>query len=236
VSSRLLPALTIAGALLLAGCQSPRPAEPAPPASAWPAFDYAATQQETGQPVYVLEPAASRLEVVVGREGPLARLGHDHVIAAAGLTGFLLLPPDPDSARGDLRFAVADMVVDGAEPRARHGLGPPPDEQAVTGTRDNLLTHVLDPARWPWVSVSMTNLDARGERASADLDIAIDGHHYTTRAEFTLRVVGDRAIAAGRVALRQTALGLQPFSALGGGLRVADTLEIDFHLVGRPTP
>ena len=34
------------------------------------------------------------------------------------------------------------------------------------------------------------------------------------------------------VVLRQTALGLQPFSALGGGLRVADQMEIHFQLEG----
>jgi hypothetical protein len=34
--------------------------------------------------------------------------------------------------------------------------------------------------------------------------------------------------------LRQTELGLQPFAALGGGMRVADPLEIHFRLQGTP--
>ncbi len=231
-AARLACAGLLLGALL-AGCEiarQPQPAAP-PPEAAWPAFDYTAARAR-GLPVYALDSARSRVDVVVGRDGPLARFGHDHAIVLASPRGRLLYPQALEQARADLRFAVTDLQVDPAEARARHNLDTQPDAAAVAGTRDNLLQHVLAPQQWPWIDVSLAEFRRDGDVLSASLDIAVNGQHTVTRQPFTLEVDGTGARATGHFSLAQSQLGLQPFSTLGGGLRVADTMEIYIELRG----
>ncbi len=43
----------------------------------------------------------------------------------------------------------------------------------------------------------------------------------------------DRLRAQGRFAIRQSWFGVEPFSALGGALRVQDWLTVEFDVVAR---
>jgi hypothetical protein len=222
-------------ALILYACQpgTDRPPEPVATPPAWPLFDYAAAAAD-GAAVLRLAPQRSTIDVVVRREGPLARFGHDHVVTVTGAQGYLLLAPSTVGLRADLRFAVEALEIDSAEARQKHALTTEPDADAIRGTRDNLLQHVLDSQRWPWVQLALTDFRASGEDYSANIAIDINGEHYTGRHAFRLSRAGAAVIVAGFLPLRQTALGLQPFSTLGGGLRVADTLEIHYRLEGMP--
>jgi hypothetical protein len=233
-------ALAFAAALVLTllsgGCQ-PQPAEsvalPAGVAPApWPEYDYASAAAGAG--VYRLDAEATQIDVVVRRDGPLARFGHDHVVTVREAEGFLLLAEPESGSRADLRFAVERLEVDETEARRRHGLDAGPDATDVEGTRDNLLRHVLDAEAWPWVTVSLGAFKRTDEHWSAEAVIDINGRRHAARLPFTLRLDQGVPTVEGFAVLHQTELGLQPFSALGGGLRVADPLELHFRLQGAP--
>ena len=223
--------------LLIWGCQ-PQPAEQAAPepaaapgTPAWPDYDHT-VPAAPGQRAYRLEPAGSRLDVVVRREGPLARFGHDHVVSAQGLEGFLLLDDAGTDSQAALRFRLEDLDIDPADGRARYGLDTQPDPEAIEGTRDNLMEHVLDAGRWPWATIRLDDFSSQQEHYSARVAIDINGKQNTSRQPFQLVASDSAAVAEGSLVIRQTDLGLEPFSALGGGLRVADPLEIHFRLEG----
>lgn len=233
-------------ALLVSGCQPPsserdeaRPAPSSAPGSgtisgteaAWPPFDYVGSAA-SGQPVYRLDTDRSRLDIVVRRDGPLARFGHDHVVSVPELEGFLLLEAGVSDSRADLSFRLADLAIDTPEARARFRLDTTPDEQAVEGTRANLMGKVLDAQRWPVVTVQMNDFAADGEHYSAAVRITIDGSQSESRQPFRLESTDETIRVEGSTVVLQTELGLEPFSALGGGLRVADPLEIHFSLHG----
>jgi hypothetical protein len=227
-------AIGLAATLLLVAACQPRPAttpEPVAPAPAqpWPPYDYAAAA-DTGMLVFVLDPERTQIDVVVRRDGPLARFGHDHVINVRDPEGYLLLAGSEDGSRADLRFAVDRLQIDAADARQRHGLGAGPDAADVAGTRENLMRYVLDPVRWPWVTVSLGAFSRQADHWSADMVMGVNGRQFTNRQPFQLRLEQDVVTVEGFMLLRQTDLGLQPFSALGGGLRVADALEIHFSL------
>jgi hypothetical protein len=233
--SRQPRAIALAATLLLAACQ-PRPAsgpEPAAAAAAqgWPPYDYA-TATAAGMPVFVLDPGRTQIDVVVRRDGPLARFGHDHVVTLQDAEGFLVLPEPPDASRADLRFAVERLQIDAADARQRHGLDAGPDAADIAGTRENLMQYVFEPVQWPWVTVSLQAFSRQGEHWSADVVIDINGQRSSGRQPFKLQRDKDDVAIEGFVVLRQTELGLQPFATLGGGLRVADPMEVHFHLYG----
>lgn len=237
---RPAPALALTVTLILAllgGACQPQPAESvalpaAVPPPQWPDYDYAAAVEDAG--VFRLDAEATQIDIVVRRDGPLARFGHDHVITVRDPEGFLSLAEPASGSRADLRFAVERLEVDDAEARRRHGLDGGPDATAVEGTRDNLLRHVLDADAWPWVSVTLDAFNRADEHWSARVVIDINGQRHGARLPFTLRLDNGVPVVEGFAVLRQSELGLRPFAALGGGLRVADPLELHFRLQGRP--
>lgn len=227
----LLPAI-------LAGCQ-PRPADrPGAPTTqmpsqeTWPQYDYPGAVA-AGLRVDRLVAERSLIDVVVRRDGPLARFGHDHVISVRDLEGFLLFDADGSPQRVELRFPLASLVVDDVAGRRRYQLDTDPDASAIEGTRNNLMQHVLDPQDWPFATVQATDFDGLDGQLTAALAIGISGAQHSSRHPFILRLSPETTSAEGTFVLRQTALGLQPFSALGGGLQVADEMEIHLRLEGQ---
>lgn len=183
-------------------------------------------------PVFLLDPERTQIDIVVRRDGPLARFGHDHVISVLDAQGYLLLAAAEDETRADLRFAVERLQIDATDARQRHGLDAGPDAAAIDGTRDNLMQSVLDPVRWPWATVSLQAFSRQGDHWSADVVIDINGQRSSSRQPFKLQREKEMVTVEGFVVLRQTDIGLQPFAALGGGLRVADPIEVHFYLYG----
>lgn len=227
------PLLALLSSALIASCQ-PVPREsaaPAPAPSDWPGFDYADAARRGGA-VFRIEPQQSRVEVVVRRAGALARLGHDHVIAVAGLEGFLLMGDGADAGRGDLRFPVALLQIDEAAARQRYALDTEPGPDAIEGTRRNLLDHVLEADAWPWIGLRLAEIRAQGDHYSAAVTVTVKASEFTDDWTFELEANGDIAAVSGQLQVLQSELGLEPFTALGGGLRVADAMEIHFRLQG----
>lgn len=227
----------LAIAVLLCGCQ-PRTGE-APLAGQapadWPPHDYRQAA-DRGRSVYRLDTDRSRVEIRVGRAGPLARFGHEHVVVAANLEGFLALDEAAAVSRADLRFAVSGLQVDPPEARQRHGLDGEISPEDIEGTRENLMRSVLDPARWPYVVLTISDFSGRAGKASAAVLIEINGGRHRAMAPFSLQIESGEALVEGSLALSHGELGLEPYSALGGGLRVADEMTAHFSLVGVPLP
>jgi hypothetical protein len=231
---RGLPPWLILTALLCACQPQPQPASEAParpgPSAGWPLFDYDASAAAGGE-VFHLDPRASLVEVVVRRDGPLARFGHDHVITVRDPEGFLLLAEVNDGSRADLRFRLDRLDVDSAAARQRHGLDTNPDASDIEATRNNLMLHVLNAGEWPWATIGLDRFEHQADHFSAIATFSINGSVFSHRQPFSLREAGGRITAEGFFIVRQTDLGMEPFSTLGGGLRVADPLEVHFLLV-----
>jgi hypothetical protein len=200
-----------------------------PPAAAWPDYDYDEAGM-AGQEVFRLDPELTRIDVVVRRDGPLARFGHDHTLTVQEPEGFLLLGSGASASRADLRFRPDRLSVDEVEARARHDLDSQPDEAAVEATRKNLLAHVLDAEAWPWVTLELRDFAHQGDHYAAMLTLRVNGVESGLRQPFRLRRDGPRVTVDGFMVVHQSDLGIEPFSTLGGGLRVADPMEIHFHL------
>ena len=208
--------------LLLAACGR----QPAPPlaGSAADASPYAAAAAAGGA-VYAVDPAASLVAVTVRRAGPMARLGHDHVVASRSLSGHVA----PGAGRADLAFRLDQMSVDEPQLLRDAGIARQPPAQAVEGTRTNMLGPVLEAQRYPSVTL-------RAERQAGDqLRVAVTLHGATRWLVLpaTVRVDAAQVSASGTARLKQTDFGITPFSVGGGLLSVQDELEVRYHIVAR---
>ena len=221
-------------AWLLSACQPqpvPEPKPGLPGETSWPAYDFKRAAA-SGLPVYSLNTASSHIDVVVRREGSLARLGHDHVVAARDAQAYLLLGGPMENWRAEMRFEAEKLDVDPVEERAKYQLDTDPDADAIRGTRRNLLDKVLDAQRWPWLGIEISDFKREDSGFSARVRFLVRDAASEGRYVFSLEQAANSVAVTGTVLLRQTDLGLEPFSALGGALRVSDQLEIHLELNG----
>ena len=77
-------------------------------------------------------------------------------------------------------------------------------------------------------SVAVT--EARGA-LEATLSVSVAGHESTLVVPFSLERSSGRLTASGALTLRQSELGLTPFSVFLGALRVQDEMRVKFNLV-----
>ena len=97
-----------------------------------------AVAQDAGER-YVVDAAQSDLHWLVYKAGALARLGHNHTIAAGDLTGNVAVDKgNLGASRFELEFSVANLVVD--DPMLRGTLGADfasvPTADDIAGTRE----------------------------------------------------------------------------------------------------
>lgn len=231
---RILPApIVVLVALATWGCQRgtvvQAPSAPRSPDVISPA---------PGSAPYSFDTARSRIDILVYRGGPMARLGHNHVMSVSSLQGQAWIHRDVARSTVRLLFEVADLVVD--DPDAREAAGsefaaevPEKDRQ---GTRANMLKpEVLDAERYP--TVQMHAIKVRGELPTLSITMAVTLKDVTREIEVPTRVTLEAASlqASGEFVLKQTDFGITPFSVAMGAVQVQDELKVRFDLHGRRT-
>ncbi len=165
-----------------------------------------------------LDPSGSRVLIDLRATGPLAVLGHDPTLTARAAPLSLEVGDAPDASNDapiELSFPVTSI-----EPP--QGISASDREKM----RDNLLSReVLDAGRYATITLRgryAGNLD--GGTLSGELVVKGAPH----RLSMSVRVArdGERLTASGRWEGRLTDLGVKPFKALLGALRLEDWVAL----------
>ncbi|HEY6823720.1 MAG TPA: YceI family protein [Steroidobacteraceae bacterium] len=241
--------LPLAAALFLAAlCGCPRPERVAPPApQSAPAGSAAAVVPSApaphlGTPHPILA-QSSLLTVLVYRGGALASAGHNHVIASHDLSGTIYVPQQIMQSSFELHIPVATLTVDEAALRAQQPAAEFPadiPEGAKAGTRRNMLSDaLLDAQRNPEIVLQSLQLAPAGGAADsatvlAQVQSSVRGQLRSFTVPVRYRLAGNGTLeATGEFPLRQTDLGLTPFSAMLGALQVQDEMRVSFHIIAQ---
>jgi hypothetical protein len=215
--------------LSLAACAARHPRPVAPPQV--PPLPSLQTLPAPGE--YRIDSGTSELRLLVYRAGPLANLGHNHVMVNRAVTGAVQIGAGVSASSLSLRVRADDFVIDDAQSRQEEGGDFPGDipEDAKAGTRRNMLSSaVLNAAEFPDITVRSTSLTGTLNELNAGLEISAGGH--TSQISVPLSLQGDahHFTAIGVMELRQTALGLTPYSLLHGALQVQDAMQLKFKI------
>lgn len=219
------------GMLCLSACQSlpaPRPEVP-------PAEQSLQNDRKNEEFIrYGIRPDLSDVRFLVYRAGPLARLGHNHVVQAKTLRGEILLAPDVHQSNFAIEIPVKDFQVDDADARLEEGgeFLPQPDEDAITGTTRNMLGEkVLDAAHYPLIEIRSGTL--KGPRWGMDAAVKIKMHGVEREIVVPTAVEyeNDKLIITASFSIKQSEFGITPMSVLGGALQVEDTVRIRMRIV-----
>jgi len=220
--------------LLLGGCQATSPPR-TPEAGVAAAEAAAAIPADT--PRFLVDAQASEIRLLVYRAGPLARFGHNHVICGR-VRGEIRAGARAADSGFRLDIPVESFVVDAQAARAEEGaeFAAEVSPQARQATRANLIgSDVLDAASSPLIQVDSVTLS--GPRWNPTVLARVTLRAATRELRFPAAVVqqGGLLTVVATFQIRQSDFGLIPFSALGGGLRVRDAIDVRLRLVARRT-
>jgi hypothetical protein len=140
----------------------------------------------------------------------------------------------------ELEIPVDRLVVDDAAARRQEGedFASEPSKDDAAGTRMNMLSNALLNAKlFPAIKVSGISgpADAKNS-AMLDLSVQLVGQEIKMTIPATLKLEGDHLEASGEIELSHKQLGLKPFSALLGSLRVAEQMKFKYRIRARKEP
>lgn len=228
--------LSLCLAILLVGCGAPqtRPAQSVSGEPATPPVVGALPTPPSGVPVYRIDGGHSELRLLVYRAGPMAKFGHNHVMVNDAVSGWVAAADGVAGAALSLSIPVAAFVVDDAAARAAEGADFSEEVagEARDGTRHNMLSEpCLDGDRYPSITLTSRAVTMVDGKPVATLAVSVAGHESTLVVPFVLTTASDRVSGSGTFVLRQSDLGLVPFSILLGALQVQNDITVKFNLV-----
>lgn len=213
--------LVLAG--LVAGC-APHISPPAVVEHLQAPADFPEAYYLQASKVLHVDPARSLVTIVVRRGGPLARLGHDHVVASHDVRGYV----DMAGSRADLYVPLERLAVDEPALRSEAELTTQPSAEAVEGTRRNMLEKVLESARFPFALIHITRSIIDSSKIL--VTITLRGTMQTFEIPAQTETMPGELKISGIMTFNQTDFGIIPLSILGGALQVQDRLDLRFRI------
>jgi YceI-like domain len=166
---------------------------------------------------YTFGPESAELLVHTGREGGAKKAGHDLVIEVTSWNGTL-------EVADDLAQTSVALSADGGSLRVREGTGGitklgDDDKQGIAQTIDE---EVLGRAAIEFRSTAVEAGPNAGQlRVSGQLELG----GRTGPVEFELHL-GENGQLTGEAVIKQTDLGIKPYTTLFGALKVADEVKV----------
>jgi polyisoprenoid-binding protein YceI len=192
-------------------------------------------QRHEGQPFDVAS-GESLLTILAFRAGTLAKVGHNHVIASHDVSGTFYVPDDVAHSTFELHIPVGQLAIDEADLRIKEGPDFPKDvpDSAKEGTRRNMLSEaLLNGAQFADITLVSQQIDVvtPGSQVRADVQVTLRGQTHTVSVPVTYSMSNGELTASGELPLKQSDLGLTPFTALLGALAVQDEMRVKFRFV-----
>lgn len=190
----------------------------------------------TNDPVqYRIDSESSWLRVLVYRGGILRGLGHNHVISLNDLAGTVTVPRDPLQATLMLEFRVADLLVDEVESRLLEGADfrGQISEKAIAGTRTNMLgKKLLQAEQFPSIQIRTGRITGSMSNMDIEATVVVKGVEFAVVFPARVKLSNESFVATGEAEIRHAEIGLSPFKAVLGTLRVRDTLLLKYEISG----
>ena len=187
--------------------------------------------------IYRVDVEGSGIRLLVHRAGALSRLGHSHVISVGQIDGTIYVHPDLKQSSFELGIPVRGLVVDNPRLRREKGdeFSTEPSERDIARTRANMLgERVLNAERYPLIKLTGTGPTGDGPEFVLDLSLELLGRVAELSVPTTLRLDADSLEATGALRLSHGDLGMRPFTAMVGALRVADEMDLKYRVRALP--
>lgn len=186
---------------------------------------------------YVVDAAASNVEVLLHRAGALSALGHNHAIVATDFTGQVVVDPAAlASAQAELRFPVRSLVVDAPQARKKAGFTKAVSESDRADVRVTMLSaKQLHAKAHPFITATLEACSGTLPQLSLRVRIQLRGVARTLAIPATVRLTDKSLHVSAAFKLRQSDFGYEPFSTALGLVAVEDLADVRVELVAHRT-
>jgi polyisoprenoid-binding protein YceI len=183
---------------------------------------------------YRVTPGDSDLRVLVFRSGSLATLAHNHVISSSGLAGIVISEDTAAESSFDLHLPVDALVVDDPGVRAEEGqsFSAAVSEKDIAGTRRNMMgKKLLQADQFDDIHVTSQRISGDFPDIVIEAGITIRGERHVVELPAIVERHDDRIVVTGRTDIAHSDLGLRPFTAAFGAMRVGEQMTFKYRIV-----
>ena len=178
---------------------------------------------------YTINPAKSKIEIQVAKEGFFKAFGHDHLVSATHFSG-------------SVQLTAAKMeessVTFTAEANSLHVIDPGESEKDRSEVEATMLgEHVLDVARYPRIQFASSAVKvASASKNAFELQVSgtltLHGKEKSVILPVHVQISDEGSLTCEtEVSLLQSDFGIVPYKAAGGAVKVKDKLKLTFHIV-----
>ena len=185
---------------------------------------------------YSIRADLSDVRFLVYRAGPLAKLGHSHVVQAKTIMGDVYLAMDFHLSKFSLVIPVTAFQVDATEARSVEGeeFAKLPGAEAIAGTTKNMLgSKMLDASHYPQIEIWSVGMVGPAWAPDVSVRIKLRGVERDIRVPVAIDYRGDQLAVTAVFDVSQTDFGITPFSAAGGALQVANVIRVRMRIVAQ---
>ncbi|MBI4290854.1 MAG: YceI family protein [Betaproteobacteria bacterium] len=186
-------------------------------------------------PRFLVDQDASEIRLLVYRAGPLARVGHNHVVSGH-VRGEIRAGERSADSGFRLEIPVESFTVDARAARAEEGeeFASEVSDEARQATRENMLgKDMLDAASRPFIEIASIALAGPRWNPTVTARASLRGATRDLRFPAAVAQQGDLLTVIASFRIRQSDFELTPFSTLGGGLQVRDAIDIRLRIIAR---
>ena len=183
---------------------------------------------------YRVTPGDSDLRVLVFRSGSLATLAHNHVISSSAITGTVESGDTASESAFDLRLAVDSLEVDEPDRRAEegHAFSAAVGEKDIAGTRRNMMGRkLLQADRFDNIRIMSRRISGDYPDVMIEAAITIRGQQHVVELPALIEKYDDRIVVTGSTDIAHSELGLTPFTAAFGAMRVGEQMTFRYRIV-----
>ncbi len=182
---------------------------------------------------YVIDDERSWIRVLVYRAGLMSMFGHNHVIASTDITGTVQRGAALGDTVVEMSFPARSLLVDARELRDQEGedFSARVSDKDVHGTQKNMLGHkVLDAENHAVILIRSTEVSGELDSLIITADLTIAGKLRSISFPASASLADDSITVSGTATVSHDDLGLKPFSAAFGTLKVHKEMTIRFEI------
>ena len=175
---------------------------------------------------YTLGPSDGTVIVKTGRDGMAARVGHDLTLEVARWSATVTVP----NGTGDRPSARASLDAASFEVREGSGGAMPLSGKDINEIKKNTAEKVLQTDKHPEITFEARNIAEAPGGLTVDGEVTLLGQRRPVTFRLDMQEEGGATRIKGIIPLKQTELGIKPYKALMGALKVKDEVQITVDL------
>ncbi len=181
----------------------------------------------------VYEVQESEIRVLVYRGGLFGIFGHNHVISTNDIDGRIVISEDKMASSVELAIPVDSFEVDDQALRDEEGddFKSEVSNKDKRGTKENMLgADLLNASKFSNITIESNSWSGELPDIVVNATFRVKDQSYTVEFPASVSVSEERIVVTGSFDMMHGQVGLKPFTAVLGGLRVREKLVIKFRI------